>query len=243
MNQPHIAWGTFPIIRQVIIGAGDMELASKQLREAFGLAKGFADPLLEGINMDDETFRVGPEAHLELVGALTPEAPIATWCEKVGGGGGYGLAIQVPDHAPFLAAAELMGLRVIEDMEAYGHRIIQLHPGDMGILVELDHIEDPTQWFWDDVEAEVPVNPVITDVLAVEITSHDPDAQAQKWATLFGVEIETVDGKPQIPVGSRTVRFVKGDAKMMTGCDVQVADGVEPRSGEVTVSGVTFTLV
>ncbi|KAA1380108.1 VOC family protein [Aeromicrobium fastidiosum] len=235
--------GTFPIIRQVIIGAGDMEVAGKQMREAFGLAKGFADPLLEGINMDDETFRVGGESHLELVGALTPEAPIAKWCEKVGGGGGYGLAIQVPALGPFLERAEAVGARTIEDIVVYDRRIVQLHPGDLGILVELDEIPEAEKWFWDDVEADVSENPVIDDVLAVEISNPDPSALAQKWSTLFDVPAETVDGVLQIAIGARTARFVKGDVKMMTGCDVRVADGISPGTREVTVSGVAFTLV
>ena len=235
--------GTFPIIRQVIIGAGDMPLASKELREAFGLAKGFADPLLEGIGMDDETIRIGPEAHLELVGALTPDAPIAKWTAKVGGGGGYGLAIQVPGLAPFLERAESLGARTIEDIVVYDRRIVQLHPADLGILVELDEIPQADQWFWDDIEADVSEHPVIDDVLAVEISSPDPGAQAQKWATLFDVPVETVDGTRQITIGARTVRFVAGDVKMMTGVDVQVAAGVEPDSREIVVAGVTFTLV
>ncbi len=235
--------GTFPIIRQVIIGAGDMEVASKELREAFGLAKGFADPLLEGINMDDETFRVGGESHLELVGALTDEAPIAKWCAKVGGGGGYGLAIQVPALGPFLERAESLGARTIEDIVVYDRRIVQLHPGDLGILVEFDEIPEPEQWFWDDVEADVSENPVIDDVVAVEISNPDPEALAQKWSTLFDVPVETVDGVLQISIGARTARFVQGDVKMMTGCDVQVAEGIEPDTRKVTVSGVSFNLV
>lgn len=235
--------GQFPIIRQVIIGAGDMDTASKELREAFGLAKGFADPLLEDIGMDDETFRVGPEAHLELVGALKPEAPIARWCEKVGGGGGYGLAIQVPASGPFLERAAGLGVRTIEDLVVYERRIVQLHPSDLGILVELDEIPEPEQWFWDGVEADVSENPVIDDVLAVEVASADPDALARKWATLFDVEVGVVDGVRQIPVGSRTVRFVEGPVRMMTAVDVQVANGVEPDSREETISGVRFTLV
>ncbi len=243
MSNTTVTHGTFPIIRQVIIGAGDMEQASKEMRTAFGLAKGFADPLLEGINMDDETFRVGPESHLELVGALTDETPIAKWCQKVGGGGGYGLAIQVPALGPFLERAESLGARTIEDIVVYERRIVQLHPGDLGILVELDEIPQAEQWFWDDVEAEKSENPVIDDVLAVEISNPDPEAIAQKWATLFDVPVETVDGVLQIAIGARVARFVKGDVKMMTGCDVRVAEGVEPDGREVTVSGVSFALV
>lgn len=235
--------GPFPIIRQVIIGAGDMELASKELREAFGLAKGFADPLLEGINMDDETFRVGPEAHLELVGALKPEAPIAKWTAKVGGGGGYGLAIQVPALGPFLERAETLGARTIEDLVVYDRRIVQLHPGDLGILIELDEIPEAEQWFWDDIDAEVSANPLIDDVLAVEVSNPDPEALAQKWSTLFDVPVETVDGVLQVAIGARTARFVKGDVKMMTAVDVKAVAGREPADRNVTVSGVTFTIV
>jgi hypothetical protein len=235
--------GTLPIMRQVIIGTSEMETASKELRSAFGLAPGFADPILETIGMDDETLRVGDEAHLELVGALTPDASIATWCAKVGGGGGYGLSIQVGDLAPFLERAEALGVRTIADQVVYDHRIVQLRPADLGLLVELDEIPNPSEWFWDDIEGEVSDAPVIDDVLAVEISSHDPDAQAEKWATLFDVPVETIDDTRQIAIGERTVRFVRGDVKMMTGIDVRVAAGVEPDSRTVVVSGVTFTLV
>ncbi|MCD9199875.1 VOC family protein [Aeromicrobium wangtongii] len=235
---------SFTTIRQVIIGTGDMESASAELRSAFGLAAGFADPLLEDIGMDDQTFRVGPQAHLELVGPLTPEAPINGWIAKAGGvGGGYGLAIQVDDLGPLLAAADALGIRRAHDLEAYGHRIVQLHPGDLGLLVELDEIADPDAWFWDDVDAEVPDAPVVDDVLAVEISSPDPQAQSAKWATLFGLEVSVVDDVPQLQLGSRTVRFVQGDAKMMTGVDLAVVAGREPAERTVTISGVTFTLV
>lgn len=235
---------SFATIRQVIIGTGDMEKSSAQFQESFGLAKGFADPILETIGMDDQTFRVGPEAHLELVGALTPEASINGWVAKADGiGGGYGLAIQVGDLTPLLANAESMGVRMIEDLEVYGHRIVQLHPGDLGLLVELDEIKDPTKWFWDDVDAEVPTAPVIDNVLAVEVTSPDPAAQAAKWAQLFGLSVAVVEGVSQIELGSRTVRFVAGDVKRMTAVDLAVIDGVEPAERKVTISGVNFTLI
>lgn len=235
---------SFTTIRQVIIGTGDMEKSSAQFQESFGLAKGFADPLLEGIGMDDQTFRVGSEAHLELVGALTPEAPINGWVAKVGGiGGGYGLAIQVGELAPLLANAAAMGVRTIEDLQVYGHRIVQLHPGDLGLLVELDEISDPEKWFWDDVDAEVPAAPLIDNVLAVEVSSPDPAAQSAKWAQLFGLSVEVVDGVPSLQLGSRTVRFVAGDVKMMTGVDLAVVDGASVAEREVSISGVNFRLI
>ena len=61
--------------------------------------------MLHTLDMSDEIFRVGPEAHPELAGPPKPDAPIAKWCAKVGGSG-YGLAIRVHSLAPYLANAE-----------------------------------------------------------------------------------------------------------------------------------------
>ena len=32
-----------------------------------------------------------------------------------------------------------------------GHPLFQMHPADVGILLELDGVTDPAVWFWDDV--------------------------------------------------------------------------------------------
>lgn len=177
------------ILRQVVIGSPDLDATTRELRESLGVARGFADPLLEEIGMADETIRVGPEAHLEVVAPLRGDVSLAAWLRKAGGGGGYALSIQVPDLTPHLAAAARQGVRVVADLVAYGHRIVQLHPGDMGLLIELDEIADPAAWFWDDIEAEVATAPRVDDVLAVEITSHDrerrspcgPRCWARRW--------------------------------------------------------------
>lgn len=233
------AWA---IVRQVVIGAESIDATSKELRDAFGLAEGFADPLLEEMGLADETIRVGSEAHLEVVAAIRDDASIAGWIAKGGGGGGYALSIQVPDIAPLLAAAEADGVRAVADVEAYGHRIVQLHPGDMGLLVELDEIADPAAWFWDDITTEEPAAPVIDDILAVDLSSSDPVAQARRWATVFGVEVGSVEGVPQIVLGTRTLRFVEGPRRFLSAVEVAVVPGREVERTELEISGVRFTL-
>ena len=52
--------GTWEILRQVVIGARDLDKTGQQLREALNLAPGFTDPLLEDIGLADETLAVGP---------------------------------------------------------------------------------------------------------------------------------------------------------------------------------------
>lgn len=227
------------IMRQVVIGAEDLETTGKEMREAFGLAPGFADPLLDEMGLGDETFRVGPEAHLEVVAPIAPTAGINGWLTKGGGGGGYALSIQVPDIEPHLAAAKELGIRVVADVVAYDRRIVQLHPGDMGLLVELDEIPEPEQWFWDDVEAEVSEKPAIDDVLAVDVASPDPAAQAEQWSAVLLADLEGASLK----LGTRTVRFVEGERKMLSAIDVAATEHGADLPAEQTISGVTFRTV
>ncbi|GAA1747999.1 hypothetical protein [Aeromicrobium alkaliterrae] len=231
---------SWAIIRQVVLGAEDLETTSKELREGLGLSAGFADPLLEDIGLADETIRVGREAHLEIVAPLVESASINAWLAKVGGGGGYALSVQVPDAATLVANAEAAGVRTVADLEAYGRRIVQLHPGDMGLLVELDEIPEPEQWFWDDIATDAPEHPVVDDVLGVDVESSDPQAQAVRWAAVFGVAVEAGD-VPSIQLGTRTVHFVQGSRRMLSAVDLRTVEGVDAPTS-LTVGGVLLRL-
>jgi hypothetical protein len=223
------------ILRQVVLGVADIEVAAKELREELGLGQGFEDPMLADIGLADHTVRVGPVAHLELVAPLHDDVSIAHWLAK-GGPGGYCLSIQVSDVDERIAAAERLGIRLVADLPVDGHRVAQLHPADMGLLVELDGIADPDVWFWDAIEVPEPEAPQVVDVLAVEVSSPDPRAQAERWSALFDVPVEVVDGTTQLRLGSRTVRFVAGERKTFTAVDLAAAPGVAPRA--VRLSGV-----
>jgi hypothetical protein len=225
---------TFPILRQVVLGAEDAAVTGKQLRETFGLAPGFADPLLDDIGMADETIRVGSEAHLEVVAPLRADVSIANWLRKGGGGGGYALSIQVPLVQPYVDRALAEGVRLAADLEAYGRRIVQLHPGDMGLLIELDEIADPAVWFWDDIPRVEPPAPLVDDVLAVTVAHPDPAAQAARWGAVF--DADTSGGT--LTLGTRTVRFTEGPRRALTGVRLRaVGTPGEP----VEINGVRFT--
>lgn len=228
------------IIRQVVIGAADLEATSKELREGLGLAPGFPDPMLEQVGLVDDTLRVGPEAHLEVVAPLNETASMNAWISKGGGGGGYALAIQVPDLAIHLAAAEAQGVRIVADLEAYGRRIVQLHPKDMGVLVELDEVPEPEKWFWDDIETETPEAPLVDDVLSVDVQSPAPLEQAERWAAVFGVPLEEGD-TPRIKLGNRAINFVQGERRMFSAIDLQRVSGVDAPD-TMTVGGVLLRL-
>jgi len=229
------------IIRQVVIGAEDGTATAKELCETLGLAPGFPDPELADIGLADETIRVGREAHLEVVSPLGPEASLHRWIERGGGPGGYCLSVQVPDVAARIAAAEAAGVGLAADVVAMGRHVIQLKPGAMGLLVEFDEIPDPEVWFWDDVVTAEPDNPLVDDVLAVEVASPDPQAQAELWSAVWGLPLEAGTEVPEMRVGSRTVRFVEGTRRMLTAVDLAAAPGTEPMM--TTIGGVELRVL
>ena len=231
---------TWATLRQACLAVSDHDAVSERLRGALGLAPGFADPLLKDLGMRDETLRVGKQAHVEIVSPLTEEVALNRWLDKVGGQGGYCLSIQVPDVQALVDNATALGVRLAIDVHHFGRRIVQLHPGDMGLLVELDEIPETDEWFWDDIEAEVPATPYVDDVLAVEVTSPDPTAQAQRWAGVFGVAPEG----DSMWLGERQVRFVAGERKAMTAIDLRATAHL-PAGAEtsVQVGGVSLNLL
>ena len=234
--------GGWAILRQAVIATTEHDETSRRVRGSLGLAPGFQDPLLEEMGLRDETFRVGKEAHLEIVSPIAAEASINKWLAKVGGHGGYCLSIQVPDVQLLVDNAAAAGVRVLADVNHFGRRIVQLHPGDMGVLVELDEIPEADQWFWDDIEAEVPSAPHVDDVLGVEVGSPDPQARALRWGRVF--EGDRADGdSTELMLGSRWVRFVEADRTGMTAVDLAAtADLPDGAETAVEVGGVTLRL-
>ncbi|MDI9898743.1 hypothetical protein QM716_02625 [Rhodococcus sp. IEGM 1409] len=233
--------GSWEILRQVVIGARDLDKTGRQLREALNLAAGFADPLLEDIGLADETLAVGPQAFLEIVAPLDETVSLARWIRKGGGEGGYALSIQVSNIEPYLERAAAADVRTVTDLEAYGHRIIQLHPGDLGLLVELDEIPDADEWFWDETEKEVSVDPWVDDILGVDVSSPDPPKTAALWAEVFGKK--PVSGQTlSIKLGSRVVSFVPGERSMLSAIDLAASSGASAVEPGLSLGGVEFRI-
>lgn len=234
------------ILRQVAVAAPDDTVVANEWRRAFGLGEGFADPELEGIGLKDVTLRVGPEAYLQSIAAATDEAPLNRWLERNGGPGGYLLSIQVPDVAARLRAAEAAGVDAVLDTVAFGRRVVHLHPKKLGLLLELDEIDDPDVWFWDEIQPAEDPHALVSDVAGVEMSAPDPEAMAAVWAAVFEVEVDRAADAPVVWLGSRAVRFVPADRVAMTGIELttghgspspQVIAGVEMRVGSGTVAG------
>lgn len=191
-------------LRQVVLAATDLEPAVTTLREGLGLGEGFTDPELADHGLADRTFPLGGSAYLEVVSPMLAEHPVARWLERVGGAGGYCLSVQVPDVVACVSRAVKLDVRVAVEAEAMGHRIVQLHPKDVGLLLELDGIADRDAWFWDDITSGPQVDALADGLLAVEIGVPEPERMAATWAGILDVARPT---PASVDLGAE-IRFV-----------------------------------
>jgi hypothetical protein len=195
------AWAT---LRQVVLATGDIEGDGALLRERLALGKGFADPELADIGLSDDTLPLAAGAYLELVGPLGGDSSLHRFLDKRGPGG-YALSVQHPDPVGVRERAAARGVRVVADLDVMGHRVVQLHPADVGVLLELDGIADPARWFWDGRDGNDPEpGALVDDVVSVTIPVADPEATAAQWCELLDLP---ATGAAAIAMGGRTVHF------------------------------------
>lgn len=175
------------VLRHLVLAAEDALAASAGLAGALRLPAGFGDPELAAIDLIDRNLPVGGQKYFEVVGPLGPGSYINRWLRRVGGQGGYCLSVQVPDVPACRQRARDRGVRLAADQEVLGHPIIQLHPADVGVLLELDGIPDPARWFWDDITPGPRPDALIDDITAVTVGVPDPEATAALWADIIGL--------------------------------------------------------
>ena len=136
-------------LRQVGFATLDHAAAVRTATELLALGPGFGDPLLAELGLADFTAPVGPGTYVEVLAPVTPGHPVARWLGRVGGSSGWVLSTQVPSLDGVKERAAEHGVRVVVETQAMGHDIIQLHPLDVGVLLELDAFLPRDGWFWD----------------------------------------------------------------------------------------------
>lgn len=225
-------------LRQVVIGTTTHDDDLETVRAAFGLGKGFADPEVDDIGLIDATMPVSPGRYLEFVAPADPESSFARWLTKIGGRGGYVLSVQHPDPLGAKERALAAGVRVPVDVEAFGKPVVQLHPQDMGLMLELDGITDPDQWFWDEIDPGPEVDAGIDRIVSIDVPVADPVEMNARWHHILGL------GEPTDPttvdLGGVPVRFVDGGPSAHWTVTVhRTRDDV----ADPGLDGITFALV
>lgn len=216
--------GNWAILRQLVLAADDALGEAARIAEQLRLPPGFADPMLAGIGLADAAMPVGPVQFLEVVGPLDDSSYINRWLKKVGGRGGYCLSVQVPDAPAAKARARALGVRLAADEVLMGHPLFQMHPGDVGILLELDGVTDPAVWFWDDVTPGPRADALIDGIVSVTVGAPDPVATAAQWGHIIGLDLA---GPTALDFSGCAIDFVKHPVGQLLGAELQLAPGVD----------------
>jgi len=185
---------------------------------------------------------VSAERYLEFVAPTGPEAGVHRWVTKIGGRGGYVLSVQHPDPDGVRRRAAELGVRVPIDTEAFGKVVLQLHPQDVGLLLEVDGIEDPDVWFWDDIDPGPEADAAVSDLLGVEVPVADPAAMCRLWHNLLGLGDPTAPD--EVEMSGSWVRFVAGGPS--ADWTVHLSRSQSPAGAAAEdpgLSGIHFTLV
>jgi len=209
-------------LRQVVLATFDHPGAVAQARTALALGPGFDDPALGATGLVDETIPIGPDTYLEIVAPLDRMSGPGRWLDKAGGAAGWVLSVQVPNLDGVQERCAATGVRVVVATNFDGHDIVQLHPKDTGILLELDAFEPRSGWFWDHLDgarrAQAARSPLVDDILAVDIALLEPELMARRWAEVIGLPPPFHrNGQWVVALGRREVRFATPEIGAMLG--------------------------
>jgi hypothetical protein len=122
-----------------------------------------------------------------------------------------------------------------------GHRVAQLHRGDMSFGLELDGIAERGRWFWDALPVDRRTDALVDEVTAVDIAVAEPVAVAERWAYVMGLEPASATA---VDLGGRVVRFVPdGGRRGIVAIEVHAVRRDRDPGHQFTVGGVDVRLV
>jgi hypothetical protein len=228
-------------LRQVVVATTEPAKVAGAIRDTLRLGDGFGDPELAEHGIADDTMAVGPDSFIEVVSPLTADHPMATWLDGRGGTAGYLLSVQVSDVDACLQRCRDAGIRVPLTQFVQGHRIAQLHRGDMSAGLEIDGIAERGRWFWDALPVDRRRDARVDDVVAVDLAVADPEGATTRWAHVLGLQPSTATS---IDLGGRAVRFVpQVVAGGIVAVDLHAVDRVRDPGAEFEVGGIQIRLV
>ena len=217
-------------IRQIAICTPDIWPVETEIARTLEVTPVHRDKPGAPIWMFNSVIAVG-NTFLEVLQPERAEAPTRKFLEKQGGAAGYMLLLQVNDLAKARARAEAAGVRVVLDMperEYHGTRgaAVHLHPGDTGgVLTSFDWMEDWDSWAWGgQAWPWHRRTDVVSNIVAAEISSTDPDRVAARFAEFIGRELES---DRSIALDDSQIRFVQGpdgSRDRLTGIDMTATD-------------------
>ena len=196
---------SWAILRQVVVATEDLDGDADAVRRAFGLGQGIVDPTVEELRLRDALLPVSATRFLEFVSPHEDNTKVGAWLAKAGCRTGMVLSVQHPDVPAVLARARAQGVRISLEADVLGYPAAQLHPADLGLLLEVDGIPDPSAWYWDDLDPRPEPDAAIDEIVGVVVPVARPRDVLRLWCELLDLEPSADD---TIDLGGAWVRFI-----------------------------------
>jgi len=246
-------------LRQICLVAPQLEPVMPDIAGIMGLEVCYRDGNVEKYGLVNALLPVDTIL-LEVVAPFRQGTAAGRFIEKTGGRGGYMAIFCCDDPDAHGARANAMGVRTANRITHAPYLGVQLHPRDCrAAFIEFNHTDGS-----DDVLGTYPpagpdwqkhIRKDVTQALTgVEMQSPDPAGLAEHWGKIVGVVVSKgADGTAGLKLPNATIRFVEGEAEIMSGLDFRVADaakvraaakarGYEVADNEFLIGGVNFRL-
>lgn len=252
-------------LRQICLVADDLEPAVNTISDVFAIPVCHVDPEVGKFGLENSLLAVGTQ-FLEVVAPVQDNTAADRFLKRRGGAGGYMVicqATRLAEQAELRARAVQQGVRVAYESDRGTWNIMQLHPADMGaafLEVDWDAEADATgNWqpaggkAWQGAVSTA----VVSEIVAVELQSDDPEALGRHWAAVMGLPLEYRQDTPTISLANADLRFVRardGRGAGLSALDLRVIDrarllrqaqrrGVRVSDEHVAICGTRFHLI
>jgi len=172
-------------IRQIVFAARDLSASREALARLLDLPMPFRDPGVAEFGLDNAVFCFGDQ-FIEVI-APTQEGTACGRHLERHGDSPYMLILQTDDLARERARLHGLGVRSVWSADFPDISATHLHPKDVGAaIVSVDEPRPAASWRWGGPDWRVAAGDAGRQrVRGLTLAAHQPEAMADRWASLF----------------------------------------------------------
>jgi hypothetical protein len=225
-------------IRQIVFAALDLKNTVEQFEDALGLRVTYRDPGVAKFGLENALLTFGDQ-FIEIVSPTRPDTAASRHLDRHGDSA-YMLILQTDDLSRDRARLQELGIRIVWESHHEEISAVHLHPKDVGAaIVSLDQATPPSSWLWAGPDWQRHGSTSNRCRIAnATISALDPQAMAQRWSKLLGLDA---------PVDAPKLRLSEGELSFVPAIDgrerISEYSVEAPRaSGRLTLCGTRFVV-
>ena len=196
-------------LRQIALVADQLTPVRESLFRLLGLDADFADPGVGEFGLTNSVMAIG-DTFLEVVSPEKEGTTAGRLLARRGGDGGYMVIVQVDDLREDRARIARLGVREVWAIELDDASAAHLHPRDVGgAILSFDQMRPPESWRWAGPNWQDRRSNHVSGIVGVALQASDPKSMANRWAEVFGRDLDGDSGTPTLRLDSGEIRFVQ----------------------------------